>query len=477
MMTEDLRSILLLARRELRDQMRDWRIVLPLGILTMAFPILMNEAARQAVAFFARFGTTLIADRLVPFSILIIGFFPITITLVVALESFVGEKERGTIEPLLNAPVKDWHLYCGKLLVGILAPLSASYAAIALYLMMVSRQRLVLPAPQTLMLLIMLTSVHALLMVSAALVISVQSTSIRAANLLASFIIIPVALMLQGESVLLFWGTNAVLWLAVLAVTVMAVLLVRLGLAHFRREYLIGRELDQLNARWIGRTFWTAFKGDTTSVRSWFRIRVAETVRGLAVPMGITTAIAIAAFWGTYTWTALNVPKMLSPANQQELNALLSDARASAGLIDLGNHLSAARIFSNNVRATGVLFVAGLVSFSVLGLAIYVLNVALVGGVLAIFGLIGYEPGLLLAAGVLPHGAFEIPALMLVSATVLHIGAKLVSPQTGKSMGNVLLEQLADGLAILVGLVWPLLGIAAVIEANVTPVLLHAVLR
>ena len=94
--------------------------MLPLAILTLAFPILMNEVARQAVAFFARFGTTLIADRLVPFSILIIGFFPITITLVVALESFVGEKERGTIEPLLNAPVKDWHLYCGKLLVGIL---------------------------------------------------------------------------------------------------------------------------------------------------------------------------------------------------------------------------------------------------------------------------------------------------------------------------------------------------------------------
>ncbi len=141
-MTDDLRSILLLARRELRDQLRDWRIVLPLVILTIAFPILMNEVARQAVAFFARYGTTLIADRLVPFSILIIGFFPITITLVVALESFVGEKERGTIEPLLNAPVKDWHLYCGKLLVGILAPLSASYLAIALYLMMVSSSAL-----------------------------------------------------------------------------------------------------------------------------------------------------------------------------------------------------------------------------------------------------------------------------------------------------------------------------------------------
>ncbi len=307
--------------------------------------------------------------------------------------------------------------------------------------------------------------------------ISVQSTSIRAANLLASFIIIPVALMLQGESVLLFWGTNAVLWLAVLAVTVMAVLLVRLGLAHFQREYLIGRELDQLNARWIRRTFWTAFKGEATNVRSWFSVRVASAVSALAVPLAISIAIAIVAFLGAYSWTAVTVPKMLSPANQEELNAVISDARSSAGLIDLGSHLSASRIFSNNIRATSVMFLGGLVSFSVLGLAVYVVNVALVGGVLAIFGLIGYEPGLLFAAGVLPHGAFEIPALMLASAVVLHIGAMLVTPQTGKSMGTVLLEQLADGLAIMLGVVWPLLGIAAVIEANVTPVLLRAVLR
>ena len=177
---------------------RDWRIIVPLAILTLAFPLLMNEVARQAVAFFARFGTTLIADRLVPFSILIIGFFPITISLVVALESFVGEKERGTIEPLLNAPLKDWHLYCGKLLVGIVSPLTASYISIGLYLLMVSQQRLHLPEASTLLLLITLTTVHALLMVSAALVISVQSTSIRAANLLASFVIIPVALHAAG---------------------------------------------------------------------------------------------------------------------------------------------------------------------------------------------------------------------------------------------------------------------------------------
>ena len=79
-----------MAQRELRDQFRDWRILFPLIVLTLSFPFLMNEVAGQAVSFFARYGTNLIADRLIPFSVLIIGFFPITISLVVALEVLCG---------------------------------------------------------------------------------------------------------------------------------------------------------------------------------------------------------------------------------------------------------------------------------------------------------------------------------------------------------------------------------------------------
>ena len=70
-----------------------------------------------------RYGGSLILDNLIPFVVLVIGFFPLSFTLVVALESFVGEKERGTIEPLLSSPLEDSHMYLGKLLVGITTPL------------------------------------------------------------------------------------------------------------------------------------------------------------------------------------------------------------------------------------------------------------------------------------------------------------------------------------------------------------------
>jgi uncharacterized membrane protein SpoIIM required for sporulation/ABC-type transport system involved in multi-copper enzyme maturation permease subunit len=475
--SDNLRMVWLIARRELRDQFRDWRILFPLLVLTLSFPFLMNEVAREAVSFFARYGTTLIADRLVPFSVLIIGFFPITVSLVVALESFVGEKERGTIEPLLSAPMQNWHLYFGKLLVGVLTPLAASYASILFYLAMVSHQRLQMPGPYTLFLLFMLTTAHAVLMVSAAIVISVQSTSVRAANLLASFIVIPVAILMQGESVLMFWGTDRVLWLAILAVVIMAGLLVRLGLAHFQREYLLGREFDSLNVRWMWTMFRNAFRGESKTALDWYRFEVRKVLRQLAVPILIMAVMAALGYWASYHWATVNVPKLLSGATAADIADMVKDARQSVGLAQANQHLSALGIFANNVRATFIIFLSGIVSFSVLGMLTYLINVALIGGVLGVFKLIGFSPLLLFAAGLLPHGMFEIPALMIAGAIVLRMGAVLVTPQTGKSMGQVVLELLADWAKVFLGVVVPLLAVAALIEAYLTPSILAAFVK
>lgn len=476
-MPADLQMIWLVARRELRDQFRDWRILTPLTVLILSFPFLMNEVAREAVGFFARYGTTLIADRLVPFSVLIIGFFPITISLVVALESFVGEKERGTIEPLLSAPLENRHLYFGKLLVGILTPLIASYASIAFYLAMVSRQRLQMPDTYTLILLFMLTAAHAVLMVSGAMVISAQSTSVRAANLLASFIIIPVAILMQGESVLLFWGTERVLWLAVAAVVIIAGLLIRLGLSHFQREYLLSREFDSLNLRWMGRTFWNAFRGEAKSIFGWYRQEVPKAMRQLIAPALLVAAIAVIGYWLSYQWTTVNLPKMLSDATPGDYAGIVKNARQSVGLVQVSQRISALDIFANNVRAILVIFLGGMVSFSTLGVMAYLINIGMIGTVLGIYKLIGYPPALLFAAGLLPHGIFEIPALMLASAVVLRIGAVLVTPQTGRSMGQVVVELMADWFKVFLGVTIPLLAAAALVEAYITPLILLAVFK
>jgi len=462
----------LVTKRELRDQFRDWRILFPLTVLTLVFPLLMNEVARSAVEFVSRYGGTLLVDRLVPFSVLIIGFFPITISLVVALESFVGEKERGTIEPLLSTPLKDWHMYVGKLLIGVLTPLTASLVAITFYLIIVSRQKIEMPPFSVLIQLIALTIAHAVLMVSAAIVISVQSTSVKAANLLASFIVIPVAVLMQGESALLFWGNNQVLWLAVAGVMILAGLIIRVGLSHFQREYLLGREIDVLDIRWAWRTFWGYFKGEAASIGEWYRLEVRKVLRQLTLPVGVLVFLAVITLWAGFQWTISNVPEYVDMASPDAVQRISERFERSTTLISLGQNFSAPFIFTHNIRAVGLILLAGLVSFSVLGMLVYIVNLSTVGVLLGVFQLLGYSPVTLTIRGLLPHGIFEIPALILASAAMLRIGVVLVTPQMGRSLGEVMLELLADWTKVVVGVVVPLLLVAAVIETYVTPLLL-----
>jgi len=129
-MKSKMQTALIITRREIRDQFRDWRIIIPILLLTLIFPAIMNFTADQAVQFVEDYGATIIGDRLIPFLLMIVGFFPISISLVIALESFVGEKERRSIEPLLSTPLSDWQLYVGKLLAVLVPPLLASFLGI-----------------------------------------------------------------------------------------------------------------------------------------------------------------------------------------------------------------------------------------------------------------------------------------------------------------------------------------------------------
>jgi len=67
--------------------------------------------------------------------------------------------------------------------------------------------------------------------------------------------------------------------------------------------------------------------------------------------------------------------------------------------------------------------------------------------------------------------------VILASAAVLHLGAALVTPVPGRTLGEVLLEALADWAKIGLGLVLPLLTVAAAIEVWITPRLILWALR
>ena len=90
-MLNNLRMALVVTRREVSDQFRDWRIIFPVVALTVFFPALMNFTAQQAVNFVEKYNAPVVGERLIPFLLMVVGFFPISVSLVIALESFVGE--------------------------------------------------------------------------------------------------------------------------------------------------------------------------------------------------------------------------------------------------------------------------------------------------------------------------------------------------------------------------------------------------
>ena len=463
-MINSIRQALIVTRREVRDQLRDWRVIFPILTLTFFFPFLMNFTARQILDFVSRYGANIIGERMVPFLLMVVGFFPISVSLVIALESFVGEKERGSIEPLLNTPLENWQLYLGKLLSSIIPSLISSYFGMAVYLIGLQIKGIPLPDFNTLFQIVALTSVQAVMMVAGAVVVSTQATSVRAANLLASFIIIPAALLIQGESVVMFWGNSSTLWWVVFGVFVLSVLLVRVGLAHFHREELLGREIDALNLQWGLKHFWTSFKGEAISVINWYTVALRPALRILSLPAFLVTVIVVVSFFIGYAQID-RFSISLQDLSIDDVNTRLIDMLNVWKDVPL---LPIVSVWWQNVRVMLLALLLGIISLGILGVAPLIATVGIAGYLLAILQSSGL-PVLTFALFVLPHGLLEIPAAILATASVLRLGALMATPVTGKTVGEVFIGGLAEWARIMVGVVIPFLFVAAAIEIWITP--------
>jgi stage II sporulation protein M len=257
---------------------------------------------------------------------------------------------------------------------------------------------------------------------------------------------------------------------------IISLLLIRVGIAHFEREYLLGREIDTFNFKWMVRAFWSNFTGGADSLRDWYGRVLGASFRRALPAMGLMVLVAAVSMYLSYDWIMTNASETLSKTSPENLAKLEQNLEELPNLSSISDQLNAPFLFFNNTRAMAVIFLAGLVSFSVLGVLLYMVNISLIGGVYGLLELLGVSPFPIFLAGVLPHGIFELPALLIGSAVVLYIGAALVTPQNGKSMGEVIIELMADWAKIFFGVVVPLLAVAAVVEAYITPTLLEQVL-
>lgn len=127
------------------------------------------------------------------------------------------------------------------------------------------------------------------------------------------------------------------------------------------------------------------------------------------------------------------------------------------------------KLFANNLEACILLFLGG-ASFGILTIFIMSLNGIVIG---AIMQLVSKDhTALYVAAAILPHGIFEIPAFILSGALGILLAQSLIAEWYGS--GDTAETARVYAKLFLV-FILPLVAVAATVEAFITPVVIHLV--
>jgi uncharacterized membrane protein SpoIIM required for sporulation/ABC-type Na+ efflux pump permease subunit len=469
-----------IARREVTDTVTDWRILTPIAVLTLLVPVM---AVGGVLFAYHNLANPIGVVRLMPFILLLVGFLPASFSLIVALEVFVGEKERGSLESLFSMPISDGQLYRGKLLAAFLPPVGAGLVALLLfYAGLAIFGNAALLAPITLQVfgeMIFVSTMQALAMVAGAVVISSHTSSVRVANLLASFILLPITILIQIEAVLIIGQRYDVTRIIGLMMLMLAVVLTRSGMGSFNRESILSREHLSLNWGAIAAAFGAFFReirpagadpdqlAPTFSLRRFYRQELPVVWREIRLAL-LLVAVAMLA--------AVLVGTIFVPTSDRDrdLMSYLVPTTNIGQINELPTFLTifarnSAKIFLNGIFAVftfglTTLLVPLIAFFSVSYGATWAADHALSGGAL----------GFVLAYA-LPHGLIELPTAMLAAALGLRIAVSFVKVPPAYSVGRHLLWALAVYVKMFVFVIMPLLLLASIIEVTITPMVFRSI--
>jgi stage II sporulation protein M len=182
----------------------------------------------------------------------------------------------------------------------------------------------------------------------------------------------------------------------------------------------------------------------------------------------LTNAIIVTLLLFFTTITVGWVGSALNPSVGPDLMKLFE--KEVAGQMDGTNPYDMCiKLFANNLQACILLFLGG-ASFGILTIFIMSLNGIVIG---AIMELVHRDHTLLfVAAAILPHGIFEIPAFIIAGALGILLAQSLIAEWYGGDDTAVDARRFGR---LFVLYVLPLVAIAACVEAFITPVVIHLV--
>src|SRR6266545_5578014 len=179
-------------RKELTEFRRNRSVVPTMGIIPVVFlvaptaDILAQNPATPSASL----------DRGVGFLLLYLLLIPVLIPSTIAAYSVVGEREQGTLEPVLTTPVRREELLIGKALAAIAPSVGMAYALFALFVIVVGlfavREVVTLVLePAIVVAIAPFTPLLAAFSIWVGLAISARSSDIRVAQQLSALAMLP----------------------------------------------------------------------------------------------------------------------------------------------------------------------------------------------------------------------------------------------------------------------------------------------
>jgi ABC-type Na+ efflux pump permease subunit len=172
---------------------------------------------------------------------------PLMFSSVVGADSFVGERERKTLEALLYSPATDMELFLGKVLAAVIPAISLSWLTYLVYIIVVNVasyglfNRIWFPLSTWWPMMFWLTPAFAVLGVSATVLISSRvKTFMEAYQLTGSLVVLVLALVVGQTTGVLYLGVGTVMLVGTL-IWIVDVILLRISIRSFKRSILISK--------------------------------------------------------------------------------------------------------------------------------------------------------------------------------------------------------------------------------------------
>jgi len=172
---------------------------------------------------------------------------PIMLASIVASDSFAGERERGTLEPLLYTPVSDGELFAGKVLAALVPAVSLGLVGFALNVVVVNAAGyrlmggLFFPNTDWVLMVLFLGPACALIGLGVTVLVSSRAKTVTGAQQASGALVLPVVLLMVGQLAGAFYFGGGVILAASAIALAIGLGLVWLGARTFGRGELVAR--------------------------------------------------------------------------------------------------------------------------------------------------------------------------------------------------------------------------------------------